>query len=90
MAKNVFDTEKRYLVTLYAHTFIAPTLSGRHPKLPGTFEADTIEIENGYGEDNELAVFHVEEPKEKAYPALWAGAYRIPMNWLSVCPPVEL
>lgn len=90
MAKNVFDPEKQYSVTLYAHSFRAPTLTWRPPKLPGTFEADTVEISNGYGEDNEFAVFHVAEPQENAFPALWVGVYRIPMNWLAVCPPEEI
>ena len=90
MAKNVFNPNQRYLVTLYAHSFLVPSLTWRQAQLPGKFEADTIELEEAYGNDTEFAVFHVDEPQHKEYPDVWVGVYRVPVNWLATCPPEEI
>lgn len=84
--KNVFDPAKRYNVVMcckFDNNAIPSTL-------PGHFEPDTLEIEGELSREKYFAVFHVDEPQERAYPAHYVGVYRIPMGHLQVCPPQEI
>lgn len=81
---NVFDTTKIYSTILWGHSFTYfPGSAGNSPELPGTFAADTVEI-NG----EQYAVFTVQEPIAGEYPAAWVGTYRIPYDKLVSNPPL--
>lgn len=64
MASNVFDTSKIYRTPLFGHSFTNwPGSAGNSPVLPGTFAADTVEIDGTLtGGVTEYAVFTVSEP----------------------------
>lgn len=89
MAKDVFDTSKIYKTVLWGHSFTDfPGSAGNMPELPGTFAADTVEIDGDMtGAVTEYAVFTVSEPSGKEYPASWVGSYRMPYNKLVENPP---
>ena len=87
MAKNVFNPQQRYECFLYGHSF---DRSNVPVTLPGYFEADTIEVEGELSREREFAVFHVDEPQHREYPAHWVGVYRLPMSCLRSCPPKAL
>lgn len=92
MAKNVFDTSKIYATHLWGHSFTDfPGSAGNTPELPGTFAADTVEIDGSLtGGVTEYAVFTVAEPTGKEYPASWVGTYRLPMDKIRANPPVYI
>jgi hypothetical protein len=84
--KNVFDPAKRYNVVMcckFDNNAIPSTL-------PGHFEPDTLEIEGELSREKYFAVFHVDEPQGRTYPAHYVGVYRIPMGHLQVFPPQEI
>lgn len=89
MASNVFDTSKIYKTALWGHSFTDfPGSAGNSPELPGTFAADTVEINGDLtGGVTEYAVFTVSEPSGKEYPASWVGTYRLPYSKLVENPP---
>lgn len=83
MARNVFDTRKKYRVTLWGHAFNLFPQAEISPRLPGRFDADTIELSGQQASlcgCNEYAVFTVDLPQDISYPASWAGRYLIPMS----------
>lgn len=83
---NVFDTTKIYSTILWGHSFTYfPGSAGNSPELPGTFAADTVEV-NG----EQYAVFTVQEPVAGEYPAAWVGTYRIPYDKLVSNPPLYI
>lgn len=84
--KNVFSPQKHYkvLIPLRFDNNASPL------SLPGHFEADTIEREGELSREREFAVFHVDEPTNREYPAHYVGVYRIPIGHLQVFPPQEI
>lgn len=89
MASNVFDTSKIYKTVLWGHSFTDfPGSAGNMPELPGTFAADTVEVDgNMTGGVTEYAVFTVSEPSSNEYSPAWVGTYRLPYSKLVENPP---
>lgn len=87
MAAGVFDPAKHYRCLMYGHCFDRTPI---YVELPGRFEADTLEQFDPLTREREFAIFHVDDPINGAYPAHWAGVYRIPMGALETNRPTEI
>lgn len=74
MAKNIFDASKTYRCRLYTLT-----LEGQ-PSVTGNLAADTVEVIDPVFGKQEFAVFTTTSTPDGAFPPVWVGTYRLPMD----------
>ena len=66
-------------IPLYGHGLEDVGSVQIEPIVTGTFAADSVTGADG----NEYGVFTIAEPTNNAYPALWAGTYRVDVDRLT-------